>query len=82
MTNEKFLLLNLEETKSKELAQVIVSETSRKILNLLSEKSYAETHIAKKLDMPLSIVHYNVQALLKSDIIEVKDFLWSEKGKK
>lgn len=83
MTNvDKFILVNLEDNKSKELAQVISSDTSRKILNLLSEKSYAETDIAKKLDLPLSTVHYNVQALLKSNIIEIKDFLWSEKGKK
>lgn len=82
MANEKFILLDLDNEKSKELAQVISSDTARKILNLLSEKSYAETDISIKLNIPLSTVHYNIQALLKSDIVEVHDFLWSEKGKK
>ena len=82
MANEKFILLNLEDQQSKDLAQVISSDTARKILNLLSEKSYAETDISSKLNIPLSTVHYNVQALLKSNVIEVHDFLWSEKGKK
>ena len=82
MTDEKFILLNLEDKKSKDIAQVISSDTARKILNLLSEKSYAETDISKKINIPLSTVHYNLQALLKSNIIEIEDFLWSEKGKK
>jgi len=82
MVNEKFVLMNLADPKSKDLAQVISSDTARKILNLLSEKQYAETDIAKKLKMPLSTVHYNVKALLNSNVIEIKDFLWSEKGKK
>jgi len=82
MADEKFIMLNLEDSKSKELAQVISSDTARKILSLLSEKSYSETDIAKELNIPLSTAHYNTQALLKSNIIEEKDFLWSEKGKK
>ena len=82
MTNDKFLMLNLEDDNSKHIANVISSETSKKILNLLSEKSLSETDIANKLNIPLNTVHYNVQQLLKSSLIEVKDFLWSEKGKK
>ncbi len=82
MAENKFILVNLEDTKSKELAQVISSDTARKILNLLSEKSLSETDISKKLQIPLPTAHYNVQQLLKANIIEVKGFLWSEKGKK
>ncbi len=82
MAEEKFILLSLEDKKSKELAQVISSDTSRKILDLLSKKEYSETDIAKELNIPLSTVHYNTQLLLKNNLIEIKDFLWSEKGKK
>ncbi len=82
MSEEKFVLINLEDEKSKELAQVIASETSRKILNILAEKPLSETEIGEKLKVPLSTVHYNTQQLLKAEIIEIKDFLWSEKGKK
>src|SRR3989344_4186184 len=81
MAEEKFILLSLEEKKSKELAQVISSNTSRKILDLLAKKEYSETDIAKELNIPLSSVHYNTQLLLKNNLIEIKDFLWSEKGK-
>jgi len=82
MAEEKFIMLNLEDIKSKEIAQVISSDTARKILNLLSDKAYSETDIAKEMNLPLSTAHYNIQALLKANIIEEKDFLWSEKGKK
>ncbi|MBS3174783.1 winged helix-turn-helix transcriptional regulator [Candidatus Woesearchaeota archaeon] len=82
MTEEKFLLLNLEDNKSKELAQVMSSDTARKILNFLANKPLSETEIAEKLSLPLPTVHYNIKQLLNSGIIEIKDFLWSEKGKK
>ena len=82
MNEEKFILVNLEDTKSKELAQVISSDTARKILNLLSEKPLSETDISQKLQIPLPTAHYNIKQLLKADIVEIKDFLWSEKGKK
>ena len=82
MVENKFILVNLEDTKSKELAQVISSDTARKILNLLSDKPYSETDIAQKLNIPLTTAHYNIQHLLKAEVIEIKDFLWSEKGKK
>ena len=34
------------------------------------------------MSIPLPTAHYNTQQLLKANIIEIKDFLWSEKGKK
>ena len=79
---EKFLLLSLEEDKAKELANAISNETARKILNFLSEKEASEHKIAQNLNLPASTVHYNTQQLLKSNLIEVKDFYWSEKGNK
>ena len=82
MVENKFILVNLEDTKSKELAQVISSDTARKILNILSDKPYSETDIAQKLNIPLTTAHYNIQHLLKAEVIVIKDFLWSEKGKK
>jgi len=84
MTNEEtFILLSLEEQQSKELAQVISNETARKILDYLGKKNEAsESQISEALDTPISTVHYNVQQLLKSKLIESKEFEWSEKGKK
>ncbi|MBS3108646.1 winged helix-turn-helix transcriptional regulator [Candidatus Woesearchaeota archaeon] len=80
--NEKYLLVSLEEEKSKQLANVLSNDTSRKILDYLAEKDMSETDLAKELNLPLSTVHYNVQNLLKNNLVEIKDFLYSEKGNK
>jgi len=82
MATEKFIMVSLEEERAKEIANVISNDTSRKILNFLSEKDAAENDIARELKLPASTVHYNMQHLLKHNLIEVKDFYWSEKGNK
>ncbi|MFH1637843.1 MAG: helix-turn-helix domain-containing protein [Candidatus Woesearchaeota archaeon] len=83
MAKETFVMVSLEEEKSKEIAQVISNKTSRKILEYLGEKEHAhEAKIATDLKLPVSTVHYNIRHLLKSGLIEAKDFRWSEKGKK
>jgi len=82
MATEKFIMVSLEDEKAKELANVISNDTSRKILEFLSEHDAAESDIAKKLKLPASTVHYNIQHLLKHHMIEIKDFYWSEKGNK
>ncbi len=81
MPEDPFLLVSLEESESKELAKVISNKTSRKILDLLSKKDATETQIAKDLKLPLSTVHYNLQHLLKANLVKVDEFHYSEKGK-
>jgi len=82
MTDESFLLVSLEEEKAKKLAQVLSNDTARKILDYLSKKDLVtETQIAKALKLPLSTVHYNLQLLVKSDLIKDEHFTYSEKGK-
>lgn len=82
MADEKFILASLEDPESKELAQVIASNTARKVLDLLAKEDLSETDIANKLNIPLTTAHYNIQQLLKAKLIETKEFKWSEKGKK
>jgi len=83
MSDESFLMVSLEEEKSKKLAQVLSNDTSRKILDLLSKNNMmSETRIAKELDLPLSTAHYNLNLLLKSDLVNDEHFTYSEKGKK
>ncbi|MDD5133130.1 MAG: winged helix-turn-helix domain-containing protein [Candidatus Nanoarchaeia archaeon] len=82
MAEDKFLLVSLGEEKSKKLAQVISSDTARKIINLLAEKDFTETEIAERLNLPLTTAHYNTQQLEDAGLIESKGFKWSEKGKK
>ncbi len=82
MAKQSFLLVSLQEDKAKELAQVISNESCRKILDYLSEKQdTTETELAKKLNFPISTVHYNLQHLMKAGIITVDEFHYSEKGK-
>jgi DNA-binding transcriptional ArsR family regulator len=82
MPKDPFLLVSLEENESKALAQVISNDTARKILDILSKhESLTETDVAKKLDVPLSTVHYNLQALSKANLVKAEEFHYSEKGK-
>jgi DNA-binding transcriptional ArsR family regulator len=82
MAKDPFLLVSLEENESKALAQVMSNDTARKILDYLSKKESAtETDIGKELKVPLSTVHYNLQALVKANLVKTEEFHYSEKGK-
>lgn len=82
MTQDSFILVNLREKEAKRLAQIISNETSRKILDYLSQnKDGTATSIAKELDIPLSTAHYNLKHLLEAKLIQVDEFHYSEKGK-
>ncbi|MDP6583308.1 MAG: helix-turn-helix domain-containing protein [Anaerolineales bacterium] len=79
--DNKFLLVSLEETKAKKLAQVVSNDTCRKILDFLTTKDGTETKIAEELDIPLSTTHYNLQQLVDAGLVKVDEFHYSEKGK-
>ena len=81
MAEESFLMLSLEDEKSKKLAQVISNNTSRKILNELSKTKMTETELSKKLGLSMSTVHYNLKALEEAKLIQADEFHYSEKGK-
>lgn len=82
MAKDPFLLVSLEENESKALAQVMSNDTARKILDFLSKcESATETDVANKLKVPLSTVHYNLQALVKANLVKAEEFHYSEKGK-
>lgn len=82
MSEEPFLLVSLEETKAKTLAQVLSNDTSRKILDFLSRKEHAtETEISKEMKIPLSTAHYNLDLLVKAELVSNENFTYSEKGK-
>ena len=82
MPEEKFLMISLEEEKARSLAKILASRTSRKILDHLSTREESsESEVANALKIPLSTVHYNLQHLKKSGLVEVKEFRWSKKGR-
>ena len=77
-----FLLVNLNETKTKKLAETITSDTSRKILNNLVEKEHdTEANISKETGIPISTVHYHLQKLQEAGLIIVEEFHYSKKGR-
>lgn len=78
---EAFLLVSLSEEKTKKLAQVVSNDTSRKILNYLSDHEATESEIAKELKLPISTVHYNLQQLMNGGLVIADEFHYSEKGK-
>jgi len=83
MADESFLLVSLDEDKSKKLAQVLSNNTSRKILDLLSKKEFmTETEISEELKIPLSTAHYNLDLLVKTKLINDDYYKYSKKGKK
>jgi len=81
MTKEKFILVSLKDEESKKLAQIITNDTSRKILDYLADKETTESELAEKLGIPISTVHYNLQALVKGRLVEAEEYHYSEKGK-
>ncbi len=79
---QTFLLVSLSEEKTKKLANVITSDSARKILDYLATKEDAtETQVSQELAIPLSTVHYNLQQLQDGNLVEVEEFHYSEKGK-
>ncbi|PIN76913.1 hypothetical protein COV17_00430 [Candidatus Woesearchaeota archaeon CG10_big_fil_rev_8_21_14_0_10_36_11] len=75
------LLLDLNDTKTKKLAETITSDTSRKILNYLAEKEDTEANIATKLQIPISTIHYHLQKLQEAKLVMVEEFHYSPKGR-
>ncbi len=81
MTKSNFLLVDLNEPKTKKLAETITSDTSRKILNYLAEQEDAEANIAKMLGIPISTTHYHLQKLQEAGLVTAKEFHYSQKGR-
>ncbi|HLD33616.1 MAG TPA: helix-turn-helix domain-containing protein [Candidatus Nanoarchaeia archaeon] len=82
MAKQNFLLVSLEESQSKQLAEVLSNDTSRKIIDYLSAKEDAtESDIAKELNIPLPTVHYNLQKLKEAQLVAVDEFHYSKKGR-
>ena len=80
---KKYVMVSIDDEKSKDMGKVISNATARKILDLLSNKDkLSANQIAKNLGLRLNTVMYNLKALKKQGLIKVSDFGWSEKGKK
>ncbi|MFA5953266.1 MAG: helix-turn-helix domain-containing protein [Candidatus Pacearchaeota archaeon] len=84
MVEEKFLMVSMDDPKSKKIAEVLGSESCKKIIDYLADKDEASAKdLSDALKMPLNTLDYNLKKLLSSGILEKKNnFFWSSKGKK
>ena len=82
--DDKFVLMGLDDERSKDIAEVLQNKTCRKILDFLSEnKEASEQDIARALNLPINTTEYNLNKLIKAGLVEkAKNFFWSVKGKK
>jgi len=79
--NNNFLLISLDEKKSKKIAEAINNDTGRKILDHLSKKECTESDLSKELGIPISTIHYNLKQLMDANLVIVDEFHYSTKGK-
>ena len=79
---KKYLMFSLNDDRVGNLGEILGNKTSRKILDLLSEKDLSESDISRILDIPFSTVSYNIGKLLKVGLIKEKMHLFSVKGKR
>ena len=78
---KNFLLVSLEESKAKRIAEVINNDTARKILEHLAKKDCSETDLSNELGIAISTVHYNLKLLQEANLVVVEEFHYSKKGK-
>jgi uncharacterized secreted protein with C-terminal beta-propeller domain/ribosomal protein S25 len=82
--NDKFISINLNDKRSKKIAEVLGNKTCKKIIDYLAEtKQVSEKDIADFLNIPINTAEYNLKKLLETGLVEkTKNFFWSKKGKK
>jgi DNA-binding transcriptional ArsR family regulator len=81
MTEEKLLILPLNDGTSKKISQALANETSRKVLELLCEEALSASQISQRLEIPLTTLHYNIENLLDAGLIKVDKIKYSRKGR-
>jgi DeoR/GlpR family transcriptional regulator of sugar metabolism len=84
MDENHFMMISLEDSKSKAISEVLGSKTCKKIISYLSERKEAsQQDLSNALNIPMNTLDYNIKKLLESGFIQKrKNFFWSKKGKK
>ena len=84
MKDDKFIMMNMDDERSKKVAEILGNKTCKKILDYLSEKDEAsEKDISDALNIPINTAEYNLKKLMQAGLVEkTKNFFWSAKGKK
>ncbi len=80
---KKYIMLSLNDEKSKQISEILASSKAKEMLDILSEKEVSETDLATQLNLPVNTIEYHLKKLLEVGLIEkTKTFFWSIKGKK
>ncbi len=84
MKENKFILMGLDDSRSKDIAEVLGNKTCKKIIEHLAEtREASEKDISDALGIPINTVEYNLNKLVKTGLVErSKNFFWSRKGRK
>jgi len=82
--DDKFILMGLDDERSKKVAGILGNKTCKKIIDHLTEaKEASEKDISEALGIPINTTEYNLKKLLETGLVEkTKNFFWSKKGKK
>ncbi|MGM5482590.1 MAG: ArsR/SmtB family transcription factor [Nanobdellota archaeon] len=78
---KNFLLLNLNDDEINDVANAVSNKTGKKILEYLAESKATESELAKKLNVAISTVHYNLQQLIKAGLVKADEYHYSKKGR-
>jgi predicted transcriptional regulator len=84
MNEEHFILISLEDSKSKIIADVLNNKTCKKIISYLTQtKEASEKDLSDALKLPINTIEYNIKKLVEAGFVQKKqNFFWSKKGKK
>ncbi|MFW5704930.1 MAG: ArsR/SmtB family transcription factor [Nanoarchaeota archaeon] len=81
MTLDSFVVLDLKKDNFGSAVKVLSNETSKKILECISEKEKTESEIAKELSIPLPTVHFHIKKLKSVGLVDFDNIRYSEKGR-
>jgi len=81
MANKNFMLLSMDDSQIKDVANVVSNPSCKKILDQLVKKEATESELAEKLKIPISTVHYNLKQLRKANLVVTDKFHYSKKGR-
>ena len=76
------LLIDLNDSRTKDIASTITSDTSRKILSYLASKEkVTSSQVSKDLGVAMSTVSYHLSKLVEAKLVESDEFTYSKKGR-
>jgi hypothetical protein len=81
MAKNNFILMSMEDKDIKKVSNVIGNDSCRKILDNLADKDCTESELSKKLNIPISTVHYNLLQLIQTGLVNSDEYHYSKKGK-